>query len=177
MEADEKRCLRLRSGTTSPPSVWDDDDAEFASEITIDAASVPPQVSCRTRWTPSSRRRSRGHGDAQVYIGTCTTGDSRPEDRGPDSLGGKSLELPHPRLPRVAESIGQALAEGVVAPTSGGGGDASPPRCGPCPGTHLGVPGDGENVLSTANRNFKGRRGNNKAAVYLASRPHAPQRS
>jgi 3-isopropylmalate/(R)-2-methylmalate dehydratase large subunit len=43
------------------------------------------------------------------------------------------------------------------------------PGCGSCCGTCGSIPGDNVNVISTANRNFKGRMGNGAASIYLAS--------
>nr|MCU0509858.1 aconitase family protein [Anaerolineae bacterium] len=62
-----------------------------------------------------------------------------------------------------------ALAAGYVQTFLEAGAMLGVPGCGPCMGNHLGIPASGETVISTANRNFRGRMGNPEADIYLAS--------
>jgi 3-isopropylmalate dehydratase small subunit len=63
----------------------------------------------------------------------------------------------------------QAVREGLVEIFLSAGASILTPSCGPCLGTGQGIPPDGINVISTANRNFLGRMGNPNASIYLAS--------
>ena len=63
----------------------------------------------------------------------------------------------------------EAMKDGTVLTLMEAGATFIASGCGPCVGTHQGVPGNGETVISTANRNFKGRMGNPKANVYLSN--------
>jgi 3-isopropylmalate/(R)-2-methylmalate dehydratase large subunit len=71
--------------------------------------------------------------------------------------------------PASKETYLRALTSGIMEKLVRAGASVLTPSCGPCVGTCNGVPSDGEVVLSTANRNFKGRMGNTKAEIYLAS--------
>ena len=110
----------------------------------------------------------------QAFIGTCTNG--RLEDlaaaasvlRAP---GGQVRRVAGDRLlvvPASSEVLQAALLAGYVETFVATGALIGTPGCGPCMGTTRN-PGRGETVISTANRNFKGRMGNPAAEIYLAS--------
>jgi 3-isopropylmalate/(R)-2-methylmalate dehydratase large subunit len=106
-----------------------------------------------------------------AFIGTCTNGRFEDLQAAAVVLKGRSI-APHVRMiiaPASREVFNQALQEGVVEILSQAGATFITPGCGPCVGTHLGVPGDEEVVISSANRNFRGRMGNPTAQIYLAS--------
>jgi 3-isopropylmalate dehydratase small subunit len=61
------------------------------------------------------------------------------------------------------------MREGLIETFMDSGANVLASSCGPCLGTGQGIPADNTNIISTANRNFKGRMGNNASSVYLAS--------
>ncbi len=112
----------------------------------------------------------------QAFLGTCTNG--RLEDlaaaaailREPD--GRVRRVAPGTRLvviPASSEVLQQALALGYIETFIAAGAMLGTPGCGPCMGNHFGVPASGEVVISSGNRNFRGRMGNPESAVYLAN--------
>ena len=104
-------------------------------------------------------------------IGTCTNG--RIEDlriaaeilKGNHVKDGFQLHI----IPASREIYLQAIEEGLLSVLIGAGANILSPSCGPCLGTGQGIPANGHNVISTANRNFPGRMGNKDARIYLAS--------
>jgi 3-isopropylmalate/(R)-2-methylmalate dehydratase large subunit len=104
-------------------------------------------------------------------IGTCTNG--RIEDLREAAAVLKGQKLPKFMqmliIPASKEIYLQAMKEGLIGIFVEAGANVLGASCGPCLGTGQGIPADGYNVISTANRNFKGRMGNNLANIYLAS--------
>ncbi|MDD5097908.1 MAG: 3-isopropylmalate dehydratase large subunit, partial [Candidatus Omnitrophica bacterium] len=107
----------------------------------------------------------------EAFLGTCTNG--RIEDfKVAAKILNKHKVHPEVRMiiaPSSRQVYLDALNSGLVDIFIKAGAIIVAPGCGPCVGTHNGVPSDGEVVISTANRNFKGRMGNPAAFIYLAS--------
>jgi 3-isopropylmalate/(R)-2-methylmalate dehydratase large subunit len=72
-------------------------------------------------------------------------------------------------VPCSREVFKTALEEGLISIFVDSGGIIGSPSCAGCSGQKFATPGDGDVVISTANRNFVGRLGNPKASIYLAS--------
>ena len=155
---------------------WDeiraDDGAEYRIVHHVDVGDLGPQVAAPH--LPSNLkdvRELRGVKVDMGFIGSCT--NSRLEDLhvAASILKGRRL-APGVRLVVTAASrriFNQALADGTVEVLSNAGATFITSGCGPCVGTHQGVPGDGETVISSTNRNFRGRMGNPNADTYLGS--------
>jgi len=149
-----------------------DPDASYVRELTIDGSALRPQISKPPR--PDATvdiDELIGTSIDYAFIGTCVNGRLRDLHAAARILEGKRV-APGVRLvvaPASKKVFLDAARDGTLATLTEAGALFLPSGCGPCVGTHNGVPGDGEVVLSTANRNFKGRMGNPEAHVYLAS--------
>ncbi len=153
-------------------SITPDRGAEYEQIIDIDATTLEPMVSKpHTVDNTATARELKGTKIQQVFLGTCTNGRLEDLAVAANILNGKQVSngtrlIVVPASKRV---FLQAVDAGYIRLLVEAGALIQSPGCGACLGLHQGVLGDGENCLSTANRNFKGRMGNPKAFVYLAS--------
>lgn len=173
MRADAKTLAWFEGrGERKPTPVEPDPDAVYARELTIDAGEVGPQVAkphAVDNVLPIEE--VAGTPIAQGFLGTCTNGRLEDLAIATEILRGRRV---HPDVrfivaPASKQIYLDAMEAGYIQALVEAGAAVVTPGCGPCVGTHNGVPSDGENVISTANRNFKGRMGNSNAFIYLGS--------
>jgi methanogen homoaconitase large subunit len=104
----------------------------------------------------------------QVFVGTCTNGRFTDLARFARIVKGKKVAIRTIVVPASRAVLQEAARTGVFADLIEAGCTVGPPGCGPCLGAHMGVLGEGEVCLSTANRNFKNRMGVG-GEIYLSS--------
>lgn len=105
----------------------------------------------------------------QAFLGTCT--NARIEDLRVAAaiLNGHHVAVRTIVIPASVAVYRQAVAEGLIDIFLAAGCTLGHPGCGPCIGVAGGVLAENETVISTANRNFKGRNGARSSHIYLAS--------
>jgi methanogen homoaconitase large subunit len=104
----------------------------------------------------------------QVFVGTCTNGRYTDLSRFARIVKGRKVAIRTIIVPASRAVLQEALRTGVLASLVEAGCSIGTPGCGPCLGAHMGVLGEGEVCLSTANRNFKNRMGVG-GEIYLSS--------
>jgi len=149
-----------------------DPDASYVKSIEIDVSKLETQIA-----VPHSPDNIKGISEVgevsiqQAFIGSCTNGRLEDLHAAADILKGKKVH-PNVRLiiaPASRKVFQDALSDGTIEVLSAAGATFLPSGCGPCVGTHQGIPGNGENIASSTNRNFQGRMGNRNSNVYLGS--------
>lgn len=163
--------LRMVQGT-SCEGVWADADATYARVIDIDLGELYPLVAA-----PHHVDNVKAVAEVldtpiqQALLGTCTNGRLEDLREAARVLEGKKLPdgFQFLVIPASKSIYMQALEEGLIRIFMDAGAQVLATSCGPCLGTGQGIPADGINVISTANRNFKGRMGNKESSIYLAS--------
>jgi 3-isopropylmalate/(R)-2-methylmalate dehydratase large subunit len=170
--ADETTLAYLKQSGRNAEKLGPDPGATYERTMEYDLGRIEPTVS--KPHTVDNTSLARELGDIkvdQVFIGTCTNGRI-----GDLVIAAKILEghkvADGVRLlvgPASREVYLQAEKQGLLRIFVEAGGLVLPPGCGPCVGVHQGVLGSAEVVLSTQNRNFKGRMGNPEGFIYLAS--------
>ncbi|MGQ9787748.1 MAG: 3-isopropylmalate dehydratase large subunit [Candidatus Hadarchaeaceae archaeon] len=152
--------------------LWSDPNAEYSEVFEISAEELEPMAAC-----PSSVDNVKpvkyveGIEVDQVFLGSCTNG--RLEDlldaakilKGRKVRDGVRMLV----IPASREVYLEAMKIGLLQILVEAGCSIYGPGCGPCPGGHLGVLGQGEVCVSTSNRNFVGRMGSKESQIYLVS--------
>ncbi len=153
-------------------AVSPDPDAVYERDITVDLGAV--DVLIAKPHSPDNVVPVRDVAGTPIQmgvIGTCTNSSLEDLQKALAVMGDRKVVPGFELLlvPATRNIYAEAARLGLLEKFVRKGGYVLPPGCGPCCGSSAGIPSDGENVLTTANRNFLGRMGNVKASLYLGS--------
>jgi len=173
IEPDEEVLMWLQGRARADAAiVRSDPDASYEAILKYDLSALEPQAACpHTVDNVKPVREIEGQPFHQALIGTCTNGRLEDLEVAAAILKGKKI---HPGvralvLPASREIYLEAMRKGLLEILSEAGCVILNPGCGPCLGAHQGLLAAGEVVVSTSNRNFRGRMGSRDSEIYLVS--------
>ena len=149
-----------------------DKNAHYSEIFEFDVSDLKPVLAVPN--SPDNIENVEKHIGKRIdyaFIGTCTNGRLEDLQAAAKILRGAKIAT-HVRMviaPASKQVLLDAISDGTAYDLIAAGATIINPGCGPCVGSHEGVPADFEVVISAANRNFKGRMGNPNAEIYLAS--------
>ncbi len=162
--SDEERSLAQ--------ALMPDPDAVYRAVYRLHLDRVRPTLALPHRVDNAAALQAvQGRPITMAFIGTCVNGRLEDLAAAAQVLRGRKV---HPRVrfivvPASRQVLEEALKRGYIQTLVEAGAMIGTPGCGPCMGNHFGIPEPGDVVLSTSNRNFRGRMGQPEAEIYLAS--------
>ena len=172
-EVDEKTMAYLAEHGREPKHVFAPDaDAVYAEVFDIDLGDVKPIVA-KPHFVDNvcDAADAAGTHIDEAFLGSCNNGRIEELRVGAEIIKGKKV---HPGVrflvvPASRLVYDQAMKEGLLDIFLDAGAIIMNPNCSVCWGSCQGVIGEGETLISTGTRNFKGRAGHKNSFVYLAS--------
>lgn len=172
-EPDDTTVDYVKSRGREPVGLFTSDpDAKYEAVYTYDLGELEPMVAIPH--SVDDVHPVSEYGDVKIdqcFIGSCNNGRIESLRLAAQILKGRKVH-PFVKLlisPASNEVYLQALAEGLVDTFIASGAIMLNSNCSVCWGSCQGVIGEGEVLLSTGTRNFKGRAGHKDSFVYLAS--------
>lgn len=173
MEVDDVAMDYLKEHGREPKACFtSDDDAVFEQVYDIDLSTIQPFVA-KPHFVDNvvPAKESLGVKIDEAFLGSCNNGRIEDLRVGAAIIKGKKV-APKVRFLVVPASRSvylQAMKEGFLDIFMDAGAIVMNPNCSVCWGSCQGVIGEGETLISTGTRNFKGRAGHKDSFVYLAS--------
>ena len=152
--------------------VYSDKDAEYEKIYSFDITDIEPQIACPDKVDNvkpvSDMTGTEIH---QAVLGSCTNGRLEDLAVAAEILKGKTISKNVRMIivPASRQIYLKAIEKKYIQTFLSAGATVVNPGCGPCLGLHQGVLAEGEVVISSTNRNFKGRMGASGAEIYLGS--------
>ena len=172
-EVDDLTIGYLKEHGRAPKHVFaPDEGAVYAEEYEVDLCGITPVVA-KPHFVDNvvNARECAGIHIDEAFLGSCNNGRIEELRIGAELIKGRKV-APGVRflvVPASRSVYEQAAKEGLLDIFMDAGAIIMNPNCSVCWGSCQGVIGEGETLISTGTRNFKGRAGHKDSFVYLAS--------